>query len=257
MIQICTHGLFGGIKPFIFTVDTTKAGSDDDTFILPINLGTTNVYVNWGDGNTDTYVTAGNKTHVYDNPGVYTIKIKGEWTGLKFANIGDRLKIIDIIQWGGIIYKSFHQAYLGCENLDFTTIDEPNFVIGVGGTDNRMDSAFYQTKYNKSIGWIPPGIIAFFQTWFQVSELNQDLGSLNLSSVASTGGANGAMTDILTSTGLSTANKDATLNGWWAQAPNIPSNVTPTITGGGARSSASDAAVAGLTSAPYNWIITL
>lgn len=243
----------GGIKPFVFTVDTTKAGSGSDTIILPIAAGTTNVYVNWGDGYTDTYVSAGNKTHTYSASGVYTIKIRGEWTGLQFANVGDCLKMISVTQWGAVVWKSFFQAFMGCQNLDFTATDIPQVSL----TNMSFASAFYQTKYNKSVSWIPPGVTSYFQTWYQVSELNQDLGILDISSIDSTGGIGGAMTDILTSTGLSTANKDATLTGWWAQAPSIPSSVTPTITGGSARSAASDAAVTGLTSAPYNWIITL
>ena len=49
----------GGISgdSFLFTVDTTQAGSAADTFILPLQNGATNIVVKWGDGSDDAILT--------------------------------------------------------------------------------------------------------------------------------------------------------------------------------------------------------
>ena len=35
------------------TIDTTQPGSAADTFVLPLRVGTVNMTVYWGDGNSD------------------------------------------------------------------------------------------------------------------------------------------------------------------------------------------------------------
>lgn len=361
----------------IFTIDTTKAGSASNTFVLPLAAGTTNISVNWGDGNNENFNTAGNKTHVYSTSGTYDVKITGTFVGIVFNNGGDRLKFIDIKQWGDVVWKSFTNAFYGCANLVFTYSDSPNCQL----TSLSFQDAFRGTKINNDISWIPSNITNLSGTFFgctlfnhssissiDVSNVtimaacfascpsfNQNLGSWNVSTctnfssmfqgatIFNNGGSSDinnwilnttlgsavnlsnmfrssafnqplnnwdttevtlinnmfqlnsafnqnisvwntakvtnmnscfasatsfnqnlatwnissltSATDFSQSSGMSSANIDNLLNGWWAQAPSIPSNVSIRI-GAGVRTSASDTAVTGLTSAPYNWTIT-
>jgi len=105
-------------KPMIIVVDTTKAGSASNTFVLPIIKATTEtVKIYWGDG-TNSMGVNGNNTHVYAISGIYTIKIESKiFGGLYFNNTGDRLKLIAINSAGMGIVSNTTKMYYGCANL--------------------------------------------------------------------------------------------------------------------------------------------
>lgn len=114
-------------KPMIITVNTTKAGSASNTFVLPITKTATElVTIYWGDGQISVGAT-GNNTHVYAASGVYTIKIYSKiFGGLFFNNAGDKLKILSILSFGGSVHRDLFAAYQGCTNL--ATIDTTGFI---------------------------------------------------------------------------------------------------------------------------------
>lgn len=105
-------------KPMIIVVDTTKAGSASDTFVLPIAINATETaFVDWGDG-FRTSLVSGNNTHVYAAAGVYTIKIYSKiFWGVYFNNGGDKAKITKILNWGDGLCRNAITAFLGCTNL--------------------------------------------------------------------------------------------------------------------------------------------
>ena len=114
-------------RPMIITVDTTKAGSASNTFVLPITkLSTEMVTIYWGDGQVSVGAT-GNNTHVYAASGTYTIKIYSKiFGGLSFNNAGDKLKILSIFSFGQAIHRDLFAAYHGCTNLSI--IDTTGFI---------------------------------------------------------------------------------------------------------------------------------
>jgi hypothetical protein len=107
-------------KPMIIVVDTTKAGSASNTFVLPIFVDATETaYADWGDG-FRTSLISGNNTHVYAASGVYTIKIYSKiFWGVYFSNGGDKAKITQILSWGDGIFRNAITAFNGCTNLTF------------------------------------------------------------------------------------------------------------------------------------------
>ena len=113
---------------FKITVDTTKAGSAADTFVLPnYTSGTYNYYVDWGDGGAEENITTtGNHTHTYAAQGTYQVKIRGVMPRLYFNNAGDKLKITKIDNWGNIKWSSTANTYYGCINLEANYTDAPN-----------------------------------------------------------------------------------------------------------------------------------
>jgi len=109
----------GGAAPnpdFVSTWDTTKAGSASDTIVLPMTAGNT---VHWGDGSSDT-----TNTHTYASSGTYTVTIEGTVNTFRFAAAGDRLKILDVSNWGGFDIWS-DRVFQSCSNLDVTATDSP------------------------------------------------------------------------------------------------------------------------------------
>jgi hypothetical protein len=125
----------GGLIPFEFTVDTTNAGSASDTFIVPTDIsGSYNCTVLWGDGNQDSITTYNDSawTHVYSTGGIYTIKIKGTFTGIYFNNTGDKDKITDLAVFTNLRLGNTGAYFHGCSNLTISATDN---LILTGTTD--------------------------------------------------------------------------------------------------------------------------
>ena len=119
----------GGTNPdFVSTWDTTQAGSASNTVVLPLINGGASAYsgtIDWGDGSTSVLSYA-NRTHVYATTGIKTITISGQIEGWRFADTGDRLKILDVVNWGTLVIRS-DQAFSGCANMTITATDAPTF----------------------------------------------------------------------------------------------------------------------------------
>ena len=123
-------------KPMIIVVDTTKAGSASNTFVLPIIKDTTEtVKIYWGDGTNSTGVT-GNNTHVYAVGGIYTIEIESKiFGGLYFNNLGDKAKITKIANYGQGVSRLNIGSFFGCSSL--LSIDIGNIVSNGADATNQ------------------------------------------------------------------------------------------------------------------------
>jgi surface protein len=112
---------------FKITVDTTKVGSANDTFILPTaGAGSYDYYVDWGDGGAESHVTANtSQTKVYAASGTYQLKIRGTFPQIYFNNAGDKAKLMTIDNWGNIAWSSMVGAFYGCANLTANYTDVP------------------------------------------------------------------------------------------------------------------------------------
>ncbi len=118
------------ISKFVSTwkTDNLSTGSSNNNQVkLPtVASGTYNCHVSWGDGNTD-HITAYNQaevTHTYSSIGTYEVKIKGVFSGFKFNDSGDKLKLLTIDRWG----KNFNlgdndSVFYGCSNLQILATD--------------------------------------------------------------------------------------------------------------------------------------
>jgi len=123
-------------KPMIIVVDTTKAGSASNTFVLPIIKDTTEtVKIYWGDGTNSTGVN-GNNTHVYAASGIYTVKIESRlFGGIYFNDLGDKAKITKIANYGQGVSRLNTGSFYGCSSL--LSIDIGNIVSNGAVTSNQ------------------------------------------------------------------------------------------------------------------------
>lgn len=117
----------------VFTINTnnTSTGSSaNNQFMLPlVSTGTFNFYINWGDGNTDN-ITSYNQaevTHTYSSIGTYKITIRGKIKGFRFNSTGDRLKILELKNFGTLELTdggTDNNIFAGCTNLIVTATDK-------------------------------------------------------------------------------------------------------------------------------------
>jgi len=196
---------------FVFTIDTenTSSGSSLNTqFMMPlVSGGSYNATVNWGDGSSDT-ITSYNQqevTHTYSSPGQYEISIEGTLQGWQFNNAGDKLKMLDIKQYG-VLDLSTNAAFYGCTNLDASATDGPtisttsfdtmfrdctNFNGAIGNWDVSSVTTFSSSfrdcvSFNKSINeWNVSNVSNFYRAFRGCKSLDQDLNSWDTSNVES------------------------------------------------------------------------
>ena len=196
---------------FVFTIDTenTSSGSSLNTqFMMPlVSSGTYNAVVNWGDGSSDT-ITSYNQqevTHTYTSAGQYEISIEGTLQGWQFNNAGDKLKMLDVKQWG-VLDLSTAASFFGCTNLDASATDAPtvsstsfdtmfrdctNFNGDIGNWDVSSVTTFSSSfrdcvSFNKSINeWNVSNVTNFYRAFRGCKSLDQDLNSWDTSNVES------------------------------------------------------------------------
>ncbi|TKJ20508.1 MAG: hypothetical protein CEE43_12585, partial [Promethearchaeota archaeon Loki_b32] len=192
------------------TIKTSSGSSGSNQVHLPLqSSGTYNFMVDWGDESNE-MITIWNQTavtHTYASKGVYTINITGTIIGWRFNNGGDRLKILEIQQWGCLRLGNSGRYFYGCSNLELIATDNLNLMgtanlyqtfancgnLGNSGNMNGwnvssvtdMSNMFEgASSFNQSIGnWDVSSVTDMSYMFYYVSSFNQPIDSWNVSSV--------------------------------------------------------------------------
>ena len=125
------------MSAFQLLIRTTNSGTSSSTqFTLPGDSGETYDFViDWGDGGADETINSGSSwTHTYSSGGDYTLSITESSTGgfpaIKFNNGGDKLKVLELANWGTNKWITFEDAFYGCSNSTITATDHATAVTG-------------------------------------------------------------------------------------------------------------------------------
>lgn len=177
--------------PFVATWDTanTSTGSSASNQIkLPAPLVDVNCIIDWGDGNSDviTDYLSNNLTHTYSTSGVYTIKIKGKYNGFRFNNIGDKLKITSILNFGDLGIGTF--AFSGCANLILDNVTDILKTTNLISLQGLFSGCVKITTIPYIYDWDVSLIQSFNQTFTGCTNFNQNLSSWDMSSATDTSG---------------------------------------------------------------------
>jgi surface protein len=167
---------------FEFTVKTDNTGVSTSTqFKLPlVSSGTINFLIDWGDNSTDTITTfnQAQTTHTYSSAGTYTIKISGIIKGFQFNNGGDRLKFLEVKNWG-CLNLNVAASFFNCTNMSCTAVDAPRVTT----------TSFYRmfsgcNAFNGPIGNWDISTVTSLQETFQTTAIfNQSVNNWNTSNV--------------------------------------------------------------------------
>jgi len=175
-------------RPFQMQFDT----SGGKTITIPETVGSS-FTVDWGD-TTVTTETGGDISHTYASgipTSIVSIGAQGDsgaFTYFRFNNGGSKSDLIDVPQWGSIVWSSMSAMFYGCNNSNFTTItatDTPDL-----SSVTSFLSAFRITTYLQSINNINNWDVSNVQNMgymFNSSAFNSDISSWDVSSVTSLG----------------------------------------------------------------------
>jgi len=158
-------------------VTTWRTTTDAETVTLPAN-GVNDFAIDWGDGTVE-QITSTYPSHEYATAGDYDVKILGFCPTWNQGNVGDKLKLRDIKQWGNNVWYALSGAFYGCTNLTGTYTDIPN-------TTNitTMKRMFYNCyNFNGKIEFDTSNVINMDRMLASCVTFNQSVSNFDTSSV--------------------------------------------------------------------------
>lgn len=163
-----------GTGQFVSTWNTTvisNGSSGINQLKLPlIPSGSYNFTIFWGDATVET-ITNNTAIHTYSKPGQYSIIIAGTIVGWMFNNIGDRLKLREISQWGSLNLGDTGSYFYGASNMVLTTSD----LLNLTGTTS-LHNAFRNCNSIGSDayidGWNVSQVVDMSNTFYNATSLD-------------------------------------------------------------------------------------
>jgi surface protein/parallel beta-helix repeat protein len=190
IVLIVESGLNISFGPDTFiSVWNTSLNSSGSTNVTQIGLplessGTYNFTVYWGDGTSNTITTwnDANINHSYASAGIYQINITGTVVGWKFNNAGDRLKILNITQWGNLRLGNNNAYFAGASNLKISATD----ILNLSGTTSlwsAFEGCANLTTVPNMNNWDVSQVTSMREMFIGATLFNENISSWNTSKV--------------------------------------------------------------------------
>jgi len=175
--------------PFIMLIDTKKDGNTSHkSFNIPIAPKQRYIYdVDCNnDGTPEATEITGSYTCNYEQEGRYTISIKGEFPSIQFyqgkldQHNSDSLKVIEIQQWGNIVWQTMYRAFYGCRNIHITATDTPD----LGIVESMKEMFAHASSMNENIeDWNVSNVQNMSYTFRDATHFNQSLAKWDVGKV--------------------------------------------------------------------------
>ncbi len=179
-------------EAFKIKVDTTISNltvSPINQFILSTKGSGYNYEIDCNnDGTPEAIGVSGNYTCTYQNPGIYTISIKGDFPQIYFfaPEAGnpiyntDARKILEVVQWGNQQWRSMENAFAGAENMKITAIDNPD----LSQVQNMFSMFWLAATMNHDLSdWDMSGVTNMSAMFGLARNFNQDISTWDVSNV--------------------------------------------------------------------------
>jgi surface protein len=164
-----------------------RTTASNETVTLPMTVSSP-VTIDWGDGTTTTQGAP--FTKVYATPGDYHIKVNitqsREVTNFIFNGAGDRLKLIDIRNWGWVKLGTAGRNFWGCSNLEIITAkDVPT---GLTNMDRFFTGCSKLTSIDNLANWDTSNVTNMLFMFHDALVFNQSVSNFDTSKVTNMAG---------------------------------------------------------------------
>ena len=175
------------VIPFIIEVDTTKTGrgSASDQFQFTDAEGDYGVVAKQNGVVIETFNNLSDEeTITLPSSGIYVLEVTPKATNgfnrIAFNAGGDKDKMLDIKQWGDVVWSSFERAFWGCSNMLVTATDRPNLSSVTSMSFMFRDA----TSVNPDVSlWDVSNVTEMFLLFFGATSANPDVSNWNVSNV--------------------------------------------------------------------------
>lgn len=117
-----TFGSEADSSEFILFIDTTIISQTASNMVTIPMVGTGTI--KWGDGTVSAGVT-GIQVHVYAVPGQYVVSMSRSFKSIRYVASNDSNKLLEIRQWGDMLWTTMESSFRSCGNMDITATDLP------------------------------------------------------------------------------------------------------------------------------------
>ena len=115
-------GAHASEDPFVTTWRTTTA---NESITIPTYTAFGAHTIDWGDG-TAPATAWFDHTHMYAEPGTYTVSIAGDFTQIRLHDDpGNAEKLVSIDSWGSMRWASMDHAFGAASNMGYNATDTP------------------------------------------------------------------------------------------------------------------------------------
>lgn len=182
-------------KVSITVLDDQELKDEPSSFVTEWNMGEAETltigthpdylydfFIDWGDGTVETVATQ-NPSHQYEEAGIYTVAINGEFPAMamQFSDDSSRQSLIDVLKWGDNPWATMEGAFFGCEKLKgFSAVDIPDL-----SQVESLAGMFQGARiFNQDISNWDTSNISTMERMFQGAiSFNQDIDTWNTESV--------------------------------------------------------------------------
>jgi surface protein len=173
-----------GSDVFVMLVKTDNVGtSASNQFTIPTVNGGYNYSVDCDDdGNFDATSLTGDYTCTYSTPGTYSVVIDGTFPQVYFGLRFDRLKLLEVQQWGDNPWRQMYGAFMGAENFHISAVDAPD-LSNVTSMSSMFNSAGSLTS---DIGHWDVSNVTDMSNLFWCGCLSTDISAWDMSNVTNT-----------------------------------------------------------------------
>tara|TARA_R100001594_G_scaffold14892_1_gene31572 strand:- start:1495 stop:3237 length:1743 start_codon:yes stop_codon:yes gene_type:complete len=130
-----------GETKFVIEVEINNLDASGDRDFTFYSQGSSpNYNIDWGDGSSDSAITANSKSHTYAANGVYDIKIDGTFgVAMNSALLVDRKKITKLKNWGTNEAQllSLYRGFESCSNMTYEATDYPDLTNLDSSSNNK------------------------------------------------------------------------------------------------------------------------
>ena len=184
-LTVTITGIPDGTTPDAAFVTTWQTTSANEEIMIPTGGAGGSYTVTWGDGSIYTDVS-GDQIHVYKEPGIYTVSIRGDFTRIYLPYYPEVLpKLLSIEQWGDIRWESMRNAFTFATNMVYRATDAPD----LSSVTDMSEMFRFALRFNGNLSNWDVSSVTDMSGMFAVARaFNGDVSTWNVSSATDMSG---------------------------------------------------------------------